>query len=87
MLQSGIVAPLPEAVAETVGGERLAKLGGQESQVIGRRGVDQFLQLGDDRDREGDGLVPSVLRLRKSQPAVAQVLTAERHNVGPALAK
>lgn len=39
--------------------------------MIRRRGVNQLLQLGDDRDRERDWFVPAV-RLRECEPPVAR---------------
>lgn len=85
MLQPRRVTLLAEPVAEAIRGERFAERRDEEGQVAGGRGGDDYLQFGQDRDGEGDGLAVAVLCLGQSDPALLDVLRAEPDDVRPPL--
>ena len=66
MWQAGLVAPVPEPIAEPVGAVRRAELGDKKRQVSAWRGVDDSAKLGVNRDRQlKSGLILGLFAVRR----------------------
>lgn len=86
MREARFIAAFAEPVAEAVRGEGLAELGDEEGEVANLCRRKLGCQLGQQRDRERHRLALAVLYLREGDPAVLNMLRAERDNIRTALA-